>query len=104
MEVKLFDSIEEAKRILPNNEPKLVKALDKSICIVRKEDQLISFLNECPHQGASLHQGTVNYLGEIVCPLHSYRFNMKTGETAEKACKPLTLIPVVISDAVYLDV
>ena len=104
MEVKLFDSIKEAKMILPENQPRLVKAGNKNICIVRNGDQLTSFLNECPHQGESLHRGTVNYLGEIVCPLHSYRFSLKTGEPIEKSCRSLTLIPITISDAIYLDV
>lgn len=102
MELKLFESIAEAKKILKENTPQLVKAAGKNVCIIRREDSLIAFVNECPHLGESLHRGTVNYLGEIVCPLHTYRFNLDTGEEAEHRCRPLQFVKVLSEEEVYL--
>ena len=103
MEVKLFESIEEAFDVLKENDTRLVRANGQNICVVRREGDIIAFQNECPHQGESLHKGLVNYLGEIVCPLHSYRFSLSNGETSSQPCRPLKFIPVRIKKAVYLD-
>ena len=102
MEVKLFESIEEAHRVLVENQPRLVKALGKSICVVRTASRIAAFYNECPHMGADLHVGTMNHLGQIVCPLHAYRFDVKTGEPIERTCKSLDLIPIQVNEGVYL--
>ena len=102
MEVKLFDSLEEANHLLAENKPTLVRANGKNICIVNRGKELLAFDNECPHQGESLHKGRINYLGEIVCPLHSYRFSLMNGETSSP-CKSLRFIPIIIRDAVYLE-
>ncbi len=95
MEVKLFESFEEAKSVLSNLQPRLVKANGRNICVVRIDNNIKAFVNECPHQGASLHQGNLNYLHEIVCPLHSYRFDLRTGEAIAQSCKPLKFITVL---------
>ena len=103
MEVKLFSSIEEAKNILRINEPRLVKANGRNICIVLKGEEIIAFRNECPHMGESLHRGNINYLGEIICPLHTYRFNLKTGEEASQKCRSLEFFRVIIKEEIFLE-
>ena len=103
MEVKLFDSITEAEAVLTENQPKLVKAMGRNICIVLRKNEFFAFENECPHMGESLHQGNVNYLGEIVCPLHSYRFNLKTRQPVGKDCGSLKPIPVIVKRGVSLE-
>ena len=102
MEVKLFESIEEAKNILKQREPRLVQFEGMNICIVLINDKIIAFKNECPHMGHPLHQGNMNYLGEIVCPLHTYRFSITTGDESENRCKPLQFIEVEESKTVTL--
>ena len=94
MRVKLFENLSEAKSTLQNNEPRLVVAGNIHICIVRRDDQLIAFKNECPHMGERLHTGMVNHLAEIVCPLHSFRFNLITGEESEQRCSSLVFVRV----------
>ena len=102
MEVKLFDSIEDAEAVLKKHEPKLVKANGQNICIVRMENKIVAFENECPHMGASLHQGLVNYMGEIVCPLHTYRFSLRNGQPIGETCGSLRMVPIKIENEVYL--
>lgn len=43
---------------------------------------------------ATLHQGSINFLNEIVCPMHTFRFNMESGEEAEHRCGPMKTYPV----------
>jgi nitrite reductase/ring-hydroxylating ferredoxin subunit len=92
------------ERLLQNNEPRLVKAGNKNICIVKLGTDLIAFENECPHMREGLNGGTVNYLKEIVCPLHTYKFNLKTGEEEKRRCSPLQFIKIeIMNKEVFLD-
>lgn len=102
MEIKLFDSLDQAKNILDNRMPRLVRAGTKNICVVRLNDEIVAFINECPHMGAGLHGGTLNYLDQIVCPLHTYKFDLRTGDEENVRCKSLQFIEVITKEAVYL--
>lgn len=105
MRFKLFDSTEEMKRLLQNNQPRLVVADRQGICVVRKGDTLLAFKNECPHMGEGLSGGLVNYLNEIVCPLHAYKFNLANGEEENRRCGSLQFISVECENpekAIYL--
>ena len=104
MEVKLFESIEDAFEVLKEDQPRLIRAGKKNICIIRRGNSFVAFDNECPHQGESLHRGVVNYLGEIVCPLHSYRFDLTNGETTSQPCNSLNFIPVIVKEGVWLEI
>ena len=105
MELKLFESFDDATKILEPNVPRLVKAAEQNICIIRRTDDLIAFINECPHLGESLHRGIVNSSNEIVCPLHTYRFDLNSGEEADKRCSSLKFIHVFEkAGAIYLKV
>ncbi len=87
--VKLFNSLEEGKGIIPNGHKRLVKIGDRNICVVSAGSSFIAFQNECPHLGHPLHDGTINPYGEIVCALHSYRFDLNTGEECNFRCPAL---------------
>lgn len=102
MEFKLFDSIDDMKKALVNKKPRLVRIGNKNICVIREDEELIAFENECPHMGESLHTGVINYQNEIVCPLHSYRFNIRSGESNQQDCAALNFIKVKISDEILL--
>lgn len=105
MRVKLFESEDKAKEILVDNHPRLIRARGKEICIVRKGNHFYAFQNACTHMGENLYKGTTNYLNEIVCPLHTYRFNMKTGEEAEQRCNALKTYTITISqEGVFIEI
>jgi nitrite reductase/ring-hydroxylating ferredoxin subunit len=55
----------------------------KSICVVKTEDRIYGISNKCPHAGASLHYGFCSKKLIISCPLHGYKFDMKTGKSAD---------------------
>lgn len=104
MMFKLFDTKEDLEKMLQNNEPRLVIAGNINICVVRQGGELIAFENECPHMKEGLNGGLVNYLNEIVCPLHTYKFNLITGIEEKQRCAPLKFIKVEHSDkGIFLD-
>ena len=56
---------------------------DKALCVARLEDGLFAITNSCPHAGSQLHYGSCNKRGIITCPLHGYKFDVKTGISAD---------------------
>ena len=51
----------------------------KKVCVARVNDQLFACASACPHAGARMANGAVDGLGNIVCPLHRYKFSMVNG-------------------------
>lgn len=82
--IKLFDSVEQAKARLEPNKAYQIEALGKKFCLVLYQDKLYVTDDACPHRQASLSKGTVNHLGEIVCPLHGYQYSLKYGREASQ--------------------
>lgn len=83
--IKIFNSTDESNSILMESQPRLLIVRDKRICITRFNGKLLAVQDKCTHNGESLSKGSVNYLGEIVCPWHSYRFNLKTGASLQQS-------------------
>ncbi len=75
--VKIADSVAE----LLFNEHGLteVKADNKTICIGRFKDRLFAFAAKCPHASGLLVAGRIDATGNVVCPLHRYKFCMANG-------------------------
>lgn len=95
--VKVFSSAQEAQTRLADKKPTLLEVGNLRICLVRMGDVFFAVSDACPHNGESLSKGTVNFIGEVVCPWHGYRFNLKTGQCAER-CPDLVTYPVKISE------
>lgn len=51
----------------------------KKICIGQFNDKLFAFAYHCPHAGGIMANGYIDAVGNIVCPLHRYKFDMKNG-------------------------
>ena len=51
----------------------------KQICIGRHQQQLFAFAYKCPHAGGILAEGWIDAMGNVVCPLHRYKYNMSNG-------------------------
>ena len=94
-EVVVFDTIESAQKTIPSGQQRLVRIGQRNICLVNWQGTFYAVENACPHMGHPLSQGTLNPFQEIVCPLHTYRFHLKTGEEAERRCKDLQTYQVL---------
>ena len=75
--IKIADSIEEID-FAANNIAEAM-ADDKKICVAKHHHELFAFPTKCPHAGGFLIEGYIDAMGNIVCPLHRYRFCMKNG-------------------------
>jgi nitrite reductase/ring-hydroxylating ferredoxin subunit len=60
---------------------KEIKAGQNELCLVRNQNQLFAVENRCPHAGGDLSEGWCEN-GNLVCPVHRYQYNLKTGRGA----------------------
>lgn len=51
----------------------------KKICVGIFNDGLFGFAYKCPHAGGLLADGVIDALGNIVCPIHRYKFALLNG-------------------------
>jgi nitrite reductase/ring-hydroxylating ferredoxin subunit len=84
--VKIFSSANELKNKLATGKPQLLIIGNTRLCLVLFDNKILALDDRCSHNGESLSKGTVNYLGEVICPWHGYRFKLATGrEAAERS-------------------
>jgi len=74
---KLADSLKELQ--IPGSGLKELELAGKKICISLHKDQLHACAAKCPHASGALSEGYIDNLGNIVCPIHRYRFNIQNG-------------------------
>ena len=74
---KIAESINE----IPFGENGLAEVFagDKKICVGRWNGELFAVAAKCPHAGGILKDGFIDALGNVVCPLHRYKFCLKNG-------------------------
>jgi len=51
----------------------------KTICIGKTAAGFFAFAYKCPHAGGILADGYLDALGNIVCPVHRYKYDLKNG-------------------------
>jgi nitrite reductase/ring-hydroxylating ferredoxin subunit len=92
--VKIFPSSKAAREILLENKPQLLIVDGKRICLVLRNSKFYALQDSCSHSGESLSKGTINFLGEIVCPWHAYRFSLQTGRESGERSRDLINYPI----------
>lgn len=96
--IKIFSSETEARQQIQPDKPQLVIIGEKRICLVLHDEKFRAVQDACSHNGQSLSKGAVNYLGEIVCPWHGYRFDLGTGRPCDSQSPDLVTYPVRIDE------
>ncbi len=105
MKHKLFSSLAEAKAAIPLSKAKLLELDGQQICLAHTPAGLFAVADTCTHLGESLSKGTTNYLNEIVCPWHSYRFSLSTGTECKYRSRNLKTYPLQQEeDGIYIEV
>lgn len=102
---KLFDSLAAAEQALPLGKPQKLRIAGRAeaICLIRNRTGIFAVSDVCPHLGESLSKGTTNYLNEVVCPWHSYRFSLVNGQECNHRTQNLKTFKIELQpDGVYL--
>ena len=88
---------------LAENNIALIEAGGKKICVARIRDRVFVFASTCPHAGGHLADGHIDILGNIVCPVHHYKYDLKNGRNISGEGYYLKNWPVdVRQDGVYV--
>lgn len=105
MIVKLFSSEAEAIDEVPLGTTRKLVVKDRPYLLIHSKSGFSVSDALCPHQRESLSKGKLNNFDEIICPLHEYRFNLKTGIESSNRCSPLTLYQIAVkSDGLYIEI
>ncbi len=70
----------------------------KKICIAKLNTDVFAFAYKCPHAGGFLAEGYIDAAGNVVCPLHRYKYNIKDGRNTSGEGYYLKHWPVRIND------
>ncbi|RYD81461.1 MAG: hypothetical protein EOP53_06320 [Sphingobacteriales bacterium] len=66
----------------PVNTLKQLKLDSRKYTLARTKEGFFAVDDACPHAGGSLSNGWCDAKGNVICPLHRYGFNLKTGRNA----------------------
>jgi nitrite reductase/ring-hydroxylating ferredoxin subunit len=74
---KIADHINEVD--FADNNIAVVEVKGKTICVGKHKHDVFAFAYKCPHAGGILSEGYIDALGNVVCPLHRYKYDIKNG-------------------------
>jgi nitrite reductase/ring-hydroxylating ferredoxin subunit len=103
--IKIFSSLEEASIAIPKGSLKLLILNGKKIALAHTGVGFSAFDNACPHQFEPLHKGVLNIHNQVICRLHNYRFNMKTGQEVNNRCSAMNIYRILEDESgAYIDI
>jgi 3-phenylpropionate/trans-cinnamate dioxygenase ferredoxin subunit len=70
----------------------------KKICIAKYREQFFAFAYTCPHASGIMADGWIDLLGNVVCPLHRYKFNIINGRNTSGEGYYLKTYPLRIDE------
>jgi 3-phenylpropionate/trans-cinnamate dioxygenase ferredoxin subunit len=86
-----------------DNNIAVIEIKGKKICIARFKEEVFAFAYKCPHAGGILADGYIDALGNVVCPLHRYKYDMRNGRNISGEGYYLQHWPVELrDDGVYV--
>lgn len=83
----------------------IMEIAGKTITLSQFEGQVYACAHKCPHAGGVMAQGFVDATGNIVCPLHRYRFKLENGRNSSGEGYYLKIYPIETRpDGLYLGI
>lgn len=80
-----------------------VRVAHKQLCLLRDQGKLYAVENTCPHAGGILSGGWCEN-GKIICPIHRWVYDLKTGRGGEGQGDYIYTYPVETRpDGVYVE-
>ena len=77
----------------------IVEVNNKKITLAKYKNKLFACTHLCPHASGVLADGYIDVIGNIVCPVHRYKFNLLNGRNTTGEGYYLKTYPVKINDA-----
>lgn len=71
---------------IPAGEGRSFEIAGVTIAVFHTRDgQIFAAQGKCPHRGGPLADGLIG-AGTVICPLHSWKFDLRTGQSSTAAC------------------
>lgn len=61
------------------NQMQVVELAGKKLTVARFGEKIYAFAFKCPHASGIMADGFIDAAGNVVCPLHRYKFSMQNG-------------------------
>lgn len=101
--IKIYDR-ESFPDLFGDKQIRVIQVNEVKVCIASFNGQYFAFEYLCPHQKEALKNAKLTAFGEVVCPLHEYRFSLTLGNESKNRCRALNLYKLHIKgDSVYLE-
>jgi nitrite reductase/ring-hydroxylating ferredoxin subunit len=99
---KLVPCIKESD--LKEGQMKHAQVSGRSILLAKRDGQVFSVSNHCPHMGCSLEKGILRgYL--VMCPCHGWKFDIRNGQYEENEAITVTSYPVkILNGKVHIEI
>ena len=101
--IKIAESIAEIN--FQENQIAEVSTDGKTICMAKFNDQYFACAHKCPHASGLFVEGYIDAVGNVVCPIHRYKFSLKNGRNVTGEGYFLKVYPVELrEDGVYVGI
>jgi toluene monooxygenase system ferredoxin subunit len=81
-----------------------IEVAGKKVLLVRLGGQVYAYEDRCCHQAQPLSPGRIED-GKIVCPVHEWQYDARTGEGVNPRNQHLKVFPVEIRDGdIFIEV
>jgi 3-phenylpropionate/trans-cinnamate dioxygenase ferredoxin subunit len=98
---KIADDINEID--FADNNIAVIELNGKKICIGKYKEMVYAFAFKCPHASGIMADGFIDALGNVVCPSHRYKYDMRNGRNVSGEGYYLKNWPVELrSDGVFI--
>ncbi len=83
---------------LKDGRARLTKTTSGYVVLLRQGEEVLAYTPICPHANGDLTYGAI-YDGTVECPLHGWRFNLRSGECVDPAGgQSIRVYPAKIED------
>jgi len=82
----------------PQNNMMELEVDGKQFTLAKFQDTYFAFASKCPHASGRMAAGYINPLGQVVCPLHRYCFDMKNGRNTSGEGYFLKTYPIELKE------
>jgi nitrite reductase/ring-hydroxylating ferredoxin subunit len=80
-----------------------IEAIDRRFCLARHDGRIFAVAPTCPHASGRFVHGEIDAQGNVICPLHRYKFCLTNGRNVSGEGYALKHWPVEIrEDGVYV--
>lgn len=84
--------------LIPTGEGRTFHVTGVAVAVFRaRSGEIYATQAACPHRGGPLADGILG-AGTLICPLHSYKFKLATGESVGNTCPALRTYRATISE------